>query len=34
MTQEQFAELLERFTRGAEAGDGKAFAECFTEDAI
>ncbi len=29
-----FAALLERFTRAAEAGDGSAFAACFTEDAV
>lgn len=29
----QFRQLLERFTRAAEAGDGDAFAACFTEDA-
>ncbi|MFT3800851.1 MAG: nuclear transport factor 2 family protein [Burkholderiaceae bacterium] len=34
MTQQEFVALLERFTRAAEAGDGQAFAACFTEDAI
>lgn len=34
MNQQDFAALLERFTRAAEAGDGEAFAACFTEDAI
>ena len=29
-----FAALLDRFTRAAEAGDGAAFAACFTEDAV
>ena len=29
-----FAALLERMTRAAEAGDGRAFAACFTEDAV
>ena len=33
MEQTEFAALLERFTRAAEAGDGAAFAACFTEDA-
>ena len=30
----EFAALLERFTRAAEAGDGAAFAANFTEDAV
>lgn len=30
----EFSALLERFTRAAEAGDGAAFAACFTEDAV
>lgn len=34
MEQREFAALLERFTRAAEAGDGEAFAACFTEDAV
>ncbi len=34
MEQQDFEALLERFTRAAEAGDGEAFAACFTEDAI
>ena len=34
MTQADFEALLERFTRAAEAGDGAAFAACFTEDAV
>lgn len=34
MDQPEFAALLERFTRAAEAGDGAAFAACFTEDAV
>ncbi len=29
-----FAALLERFTRAAEAGDGAAFAACFTDDGV
>lgn len=29
-----FAALLERFTRASEAGDGEAFAACFTPDAV
>ena len=33
MEQTEFAALLERFTRAAEAGDGAGFAACFTEDA-
>lgn len=34
MDTQAFAALLERFTRAAEAGDGAAFAACFTEDGI
>lgn len=34
MTNEEFADLLRRFTRAAEAGDGRRFAECFTEDGV
>ena len=34
MDQAEFTQLLERFTRAAEAGDGAAFADCFTEDAV
>ncbi len=34
MDQAAFEKLLERFTRTAEAGDGEAFAQCFTEDAV
>lgn len=34
MTQAEFEALLDRFTRAAEAGDGEAFAACFTEDAV
>lgn len=30
----EFCELLERFTRAAEAGDGDVFAACFTQDAV
>jgi len=33
MDNPQFRQLLERFTRAAEAGDGDAFAACFTADA-
>lgn len=29
-----FIRLLERFTAAAEAGDGAAFAACFTEDGV
>lgn len=31
---EQFKALLERFTRAAESGNGAAFADCFTHDAV
>ena len=34
MTQDEFTALLRRFCAAATAGDGKAFAECFTEDAV
>lgn len=34
MNQDEFAALLARFSAAATAGDGKAFAECFTEDAV
>ena len=34
MEQAAFEALLNRFTRAAEAGDGEAFAACFTEDAV
>jgi ketosteroid isomerase-like protein len=34
MTNAAFSLLLERLTLAAEAGDGNAFAACFTEDAI
>jgi ketosteroid isomerase-like protein len=34
MTGEDFAELLNEFTRSAESGDGARFASHFTEDAI
>ena len=34
MTQEDFAKLLARFCTAANAGDGQAFAACFTEDAV
>ena len=34
MDREEFAALLDRFTRAAEAGDGEAFAACFTEDGV
>ena len=34
MEQADFEKLLDRFTRAAEAGDGEAFAQCFTEDAV
>ena len=32
MTQDDFAALVARFGAAATAGDGKAFATCFTED--
>lgn len=34
MTQSEFASLLRRFTAAAEAGDGEAFAACFTPDGV
>jgi ketosteroid isomerase-like protein len=34
MDQAEFAQLLDRFTDAASRGDGKAFAQCFTEDGI
>lgn len=34
MTDIDFRALLERFTAAAEAGDGEAFAACFTPDGI
>lgn len=34
MTQAEFAALLARLSDTAEAGDGKAFAACFTPDAV
>src|SRR6476660_1410533 len=34
MTGDQFAALLDEFTRSAESGDGARFAGHFTEDAI
>lgn len=34
MTSEEFARLLESFTRAAESGDGARFASHFTEDAV
>ena len=34
MRHHEFESLLDRFTRAAEAGDGEAFAACFTEDAV
>lgn len=34
MTSEEFSALLQRFTQAAEAGDGHAFAECFTPDGV
>ena len=34
MTQEQFTALVERFAAGANAGDGKALAACFTPDGV
>jgi ketosteroid isomerase-like protein len=34
MTQEEFALLLESFSRAAESGDGERFAAHFTEDAV
>lgn len=34
MTQAEFVALLNRFCAAATRGDGKAFAECFTEDGV
>jgi ketosteroid isomerase-like protein len=34
MTNDEFAQLLNEFTRSAESGDGARFARHFTEDAI
>jgi ketosteroid isomerase-like protein len=34
MTNEEFAQLLNEFTRSAESGDGARFAQHFTEDAV
>lgn len=34
MTGPEFATLLARMTRAAEAGDGARFAACFTEDGV
>jgi ketosteroid isomerase-like protein len=34
MTPDDFSALLHRFTTAAEAGDGEAFAACFTPDAV
>jgi ketosteroid isomerase-like protein len=34
MNSTEFADLIERFTRAAEAGNGTAFAACFTEDGV
>ena len=34
MTPADFQTLLQRFTAAAEAGDGEAFAACFTADAV
>jgi ketosteroid isomerase-like protein len=34
MTTEEFARLLNDFTRAAESGDGKRFASHFTDDAV
>lgn len=34
MTQDDFASLIARFSAAANAGDGKAFAACFTEDGV
>jgi hypothetical protein len=33
MTGDEFASLLDDFTRAAESGDGARFADHFTEDA-
>ena len=34
MDNDEFAALLRRFTAAAEAGDGRTFAQCFTEDGV
>jgi len=34
MTQKIFEDLIARFSAAATAGDGKAFAACFTEDGL
>jgi len=34
MSQSEFAALVARFSAAATAGDGKAFAACFTEDGV
>jgi uncharacterized protein (TIGR02246 family) len=34
MNQTEFAQLLARFADAASRGDGKAFAQCFTEDGV
>lgn len=34
MNQAEFAQLLDRFCDAASRGDGKAFAQCFTEDGV
>ena len=34
MNQPEFASLLDRFSAAASRGDGKAFAQCFTEDGV
>lgn len=34
MSQSEFAALVERFSKAATAGDGKAFAACFTPDGV
>jgi uncharacterized protein (TIGR02246 family) len=34
MDQPEFEALLDRFSRTAEAGDGEAFAACFTADGV
>jgi ketosteroid isomerase-like protein len=34
MTQNEFEDLLRRFSAAAESGDGQAFAECFTSDGV
>ncbi len=34
MTQQEFEQLLQRFSQAATRGDGQAFAACFAEDAV